>query len=158
MQQDLVSMVVSKELQAQLLQLIQQIKDLLPDLISLESGQRRSHLMMGPGSDRYVRVSLTAMAQNPDILPRSIDINAALADLEAMDNLTVVLKAMQHLTGMIEDTVAALGSDAMVTANLGYGLMQTVGKAAGLEEVVKELSYRHARKRRKKTTPDSPGE
>ena len=98
------------------------------------------------------------MAQNPDILPRGIDINAALADLEAMDNLMVVLKAMQQLTGMIEDTVAALGSDAMVTANLGYGLMQSVGKAAGLEEVVKELSYRHGRTRKKKTTPDSEGE
>ena len=50
MQQDLVSMVVSKELQAQLLQLIQQIKDLLPDLISFEPGQRRSRLMMGAGA------------------------------------------------------------------------------------------------------------
>jgi hypothetical protein len=36
--------------------------------------------------------------------------------------------------------------------------LHTVGKAAGMEEVLKELSYRHARKRRKKTTPDSASE
>ena len=87
-----------------------------------------------------------------------MDIDAALAGLEAMDNLLVILKAMQQLTELMEDTVAALGSDAMVAANIGYGMMRSVGKTAGLDEIVKELSYRHARPRRKKTTPDSVGE
>ena len=50
-----------------------------------------------------------------------------------MDNLKVILAAMQQLTVLIEDTVAALGSDCMVIANIGYGLMPVGGKSAGLD-------------------------
>ena len=158
MQQDLVSRVVTKELQAQVLQLIRQIHEKLPNLIALPVGERRSRPMLGAKSQKYTRVCLATLAQNPELIPRGIDIEAALADLEAMDNLMVVLQALQQLTELVEDTVAALGSDAMFVANLGYGLIKSVGKSSGLDEIVKELSYRHARPRRKKPTPESEGE
>lgn len=117
--------------------------------------------MMGAGSETYARLALESGKQNQQILPRGVDIEAAMQDLEALDNLRPVLKALQQLTEMLDDTVAALGSDVMFVANLVYSLLQSVGKAEGLDETLKELRARHARPRRKKPTPESdpnPGE
>jgi hypothetical protein len=155
MQQDLVSIAVTKELQTAVLGLVAQINQQLPGLITLPAAERRGFTMMGPKSERYARGVLLTLQQNADIVPRSIDVGAAVADLEALDNLLPILKAVQQLAERLEDTTAALGSDVMVVANIGYGLMKSVGRSAGLDDILKELSYRHAKSRRKTLTPAS---
>ena len=150
MQQDLVSITVTKDVQNQVLVLIAQINHLLPGLISLPAGERRQFAMMGPKSERFARGVLVALQQNTDIVPRSIDLAAAVADLEAHDNLASITAALMQLTERVADTQAAAGSDAMVVANIGYGLMKSVGRAAGLDDVLEELRYRHRKTRRNK--------
>lgn len=151
MQQDLVSITVTKEVQAQVLALIAQINQLLHGLISLPAGERRQFAMMGPKSERFARGVLLALQQNSDIVPRSIDVAAAVADLEAHDNLAPITAALLQTAERVADTQAAAGSDAMAVANIGYGLMKSVGRAAGLDSTLEELSYRHRKSRRKKT-------
>lgn len=154
MQQNLVSIAVSKALQTSLIQQVAHFKQQLPDLISLTNEERRSLTMMGPKSENFARLALVSMQQNPALIPRGIDLDAAFADLEARDNLIPVLKALQSLVEEIEDTVSALGSDVMVVANIGYGLMKSAGGGAGLDEAVRELSYRHRKRARKSEKPE----
>jgi len=152
-QQNAASIVVSKELQTALLSLIQQVRGHLPGLIALTVDERTSLTMMGPKSENFGRLALVTMKQNPDLMPRGLDMAAAEADLEARDNLIPVLQAVQQLYEELDDTVAALGSDVMVVANFVYGLVKANGGGAGLDEAVKELSLRHKKTRRNKGNP-----
>ncbi|KGQ17936.1 hypothetical protein LF41_1790 [Lysobacter dokdonensis DS-58] len=153
-QQDLVSMVVTKEVQATVLGLIEQIRQQIPGRVSLSVDQRRSLQLMGPRSENYGRLCLVTIAQNLDLLPRGIDIDEAFADLEARDNLIPILKALQQLVEEIDDTIAALGSDVMVVANTSYGVMKAAGGNAALDEAVRELSMRHRKTRKKSEKPE----
>lgn len=149
MSQNLVSLVFTKDQQAAVLALIVQILQMMVGTITLEPDESRDLTHMGTGSDRFVRIVLVALRQNPDILPRNFDIDEAFRDLEALDNLAPVILAVQQLLTRLLDTRMALGSDLIVAANRGYGLMQANGNADGLEEALNEASYRYAKKRRK---------
>jgi hypothetical protein len=149
MSQNLVSMVITKEQQATVLSLIAQILQILAGTISLDADERRSLTSMGSGSDRFVRIVFRALQQNPDIVPRNLDLAEAAADLEALETLLPILSALQQVVARVEDTRLALGSDLMNMANRGYALMQANGSADGLEEALNEASYRYAKKRRK---------
>jgi hypothetical protein len=153
-QQNLVSMTVTKETQATILELIAQIRRLLPELLSLSVEQRRSLQLFGPRSQSYGRLALVTIAQNLHLLPRGIDIDAAFADLEAHDNLIPILAALQQLVEEVDDTIAALGSDVMVVANQSYGVMNAAGGDAGLDEALKELRMRHRKRSKKSEKPE----
>lgn len=153
-QQDLISMVVTKELAATLLSLIQQIRDLLPGRISLEADERRSLVLMGPRSEPFGRLALVTIKQNEELLPRGIDLDATFADLESRDNLIPVLKSLQQLVEEIDDTVAAYGSDVMTMANLSYMLIKAAGGGAGLDEARRQLSFRHRKRSKKSEKPE----
>lgn len=149
MSQNLVSMLITKEQQAAVLALIAQILQILAGTITLEPDERAALTKAGTSSDRFIRLILLALRQNPDIVPRNLDVDEAHRDLEALDALIPIIAAVQQLLTRLEDTRTALGSDLMVAANRGYALMQASGNAAGLEEVLNEASYRYAKKRRK---------
>ena len=98
-QQDLVSMTVTKDLQATLLSLITQMRQALPGLLSLTGDQRRSLQLMGPASENYGRLGLVTGKQNLDLLPRGLDMDAALAKLAAIRDLGVRLAIDDFGTG-----------------------------------------------------------
>ena len=56
------------------------------------------------------------LEQNPQIVPPSLDLSAATADLAAYDQLRPLLERLQRLTTRLDDTVTALGSDTMDVA------------------------------------------
>lgn len=154
MTQNLISIRVSKEDQAKVLALIAQILQILGNLLSLDADERRSLITMGPLSDRFVRIIVLALEQNPDIVPRNLNVEEARADLESFDMLLPILAALQQLLTRVEDTRTALGSDLMVAANRGYALLQANGNNDGFEEILKEASYRYAKGRRKPKAED----
>lgn len=153
MSQNLVSMVITKEQQLTVLALIAQILQILDGLISLDVDDRRSLINKGPGSDRFVRIILLALQQNPGVVPRNMDLTEAHADMDALDMLEPIVAALLQLTARVEDTKTALGSDLMVMANKGYALLQANGNVDGLEEVLNEASYRYKRRRKSKSEP-----
>ena len=105
-----------------------------------------------------MRIVHLALQQNPDIVPRNLSVEEFTRDLEAMDMLVPILAALQQLLTRVEDTKTALGSDLMVAANRGYALMQVNGNYEGMEEALKEASYRYAKNRRKPKKEDGSEE
>jgi hypothetical protein len=153
MSQNLISLTVTDDQIAAALAGLQQIETALTGLISLENGQRRGLMLMGPRSEPFARQTLRVLEQNPGIVPPSLDLVAARADLAALDRLTPVLERVQKLTTRLDDTVAALGSDVMDVALEGYGQIKLSGAAHGLDELRKELGGRFAKNRRKVAEP-----
>jgi hypothetical protein len=151
--QNLVSLNVTDEQVVAVQAGLQQIESALAGLISLESGERRGLMLMGPRSEPFARQTLRVLEQNPGIVPPSLDLAGARADLAALDKLTPMLERVQKLVARLDDTVAALGSDVMDVALEGYGQIKLSGGAHGLDELRRELGGRFAKSRRKVAEP-----
>jgi hypothetical protein len=114
----------------------------LRDLIALSTAKRRSIIRMGDKSEAFCRQALGVLAQNPQVVPASVDLAGALSDLAALDRLRPMLHRLQRLTERAQDTEMALGSDCMTVALAGYQLLKVAGKNQGLEGLRKELGSR----------------
>ena len=153
MAQNLISLNITEEQQTAALAGLAQIEAALPGLLSLDAVERKRMTYMGDKSEVFTRQTLRVLEQNPQIVPPSLDLPEAQADLQALDRLRPVLERLQRLHARVEDTANALGSDAMATALEGYGQIKLSGTAHGLDELRKEIGGRWARGPRK---PDQP--
>ena len=148
MSQNLVSLRITQEQVEQALAGLAQIEAALPGLISLDPADRKSLAHMGPKSEVFARQAMRVLVQNPRIVPPSLDVNGALQDLDAFDKLRPVREVLQRLMTRLDDTVEALGSDAMEAALEGYNQIKLASASHGLEEPRKELAARWVKSRR----------
>jgi hypothetical protein len=115
-------------------------------------GERRGLPLMGPRSEPFARQTLRVLEQNPGIVPPSLDLDAARADLEAHDRLRPLLERLQRLTARVDARRRTVG-DVMDVALEGYALVKVSGRAQGLDERRRERGGRFAKTRRKEAAP-----
>lgn len=120
----------------------------LGGLIALDPDEARSLVKMGQKSEAFVRQTLGILGQNPQIVPPSLELAHAQADLIALDRLRPVLIRLQRLAERGHDTETALGSDMMDVALQGYALLKVSGRQQGLDGLRQDLGSRFARNRR----------
>ena len=149
MSQNLISMEITEEQVGAVMRGIALIEGALPGLISLDVGDRKGLLHMGQKTEVFGRRTIRALVQNPAIVPPSLDLAGAQADLAAYDKLRPIAEALQRLHSRVEDTMAALGHDVMDVALDGYGQLKLSGAAHGLEDLRRELGTRFSRTRRR---------
>ena len=124
-------------------------------LIALQPAQRRALIKMGDKSEVFCRQTLKLLQQNPQVVPPSLSVDEAQADLAAYDQIDTFLLRLARLSERAQDTSTALGSDLMSFALEGYGLLRVSGKNQGLEDLRRELGARFARGAAH-TTPEAP--
>jgi len=151
--QNPISINITEEQQTAALAGLAQIETALPGLLSLDTEARKRMTYMGDKSEVFTRQTIRVLEQNPQIVPPSLALAEAQADLLALDRLRPVLERLQRLMVQAQDTANALGSDAMATALEGYGQIKLSGTAHGLDELRKEIGGRFARPARKPGTP-----
>ena len=142
---------------AQLAASLQALTDLetqLSGLVAMSTEQRRKLARMGDKSEAFCRQTLSVLAQNPQVVPPSLKLAEAQADLVALDKLRPRLQRLQRLAERGADSETALGSDIMRCALDGYALLKVSGRNQGLEGLRKELGTRFARSTR--STEDVP--
>lgn len=128
----------------------------LTGLIALQPAQRRSLTKMGDKSEVFCRQTLKLLQQNPQVVPPSLDVAEAAADLVAFDQIGSFLLRLTRLSARAEDTSTALGSDLMSFALEGYGLLKVSGKNQGLEDLRRDLGARFARGAARPTSEPAP--
>jgi len=154
-QKNRVSMVITEHDQHDVLNLVRAIPDRLKGLISLPPSQVRNKRMSTKEEGR-ARAMLRALQQNPSMVPADLDVVGALADMEAMDRLTIIDDELQRVAAQVRDTRIALGMDIMDVVSVGYGLSKTFGAKRGLGAFVHEMSARFGRKKKSaKPAPES---
>lgn len=121
------------------------LEDRLSGLIDMDASERRGLAKMGDKSEAFCRQTLRVMAQNPGIVPASVQLADAQADLKQLDALRERTARLRQLLGRCDDTELALGSDVMSTALEGYALLKVLGKGSGLEELRQGIGARFAR-------------
>lgn len=122
-------------------------------LISLEADERRVMVRMGQKSEQFCRETLTSLQQNPKVIPPSLGLSEAQADLQVYDRLRPVVQRLKQLTQRADDTHDALGSDIMALSLEGYALLKVAGRNQGLEGLRRELGGRFAKHRKPAPLP-----
>ena len=145
MSQNLISLTLTDNQLAIVDQCLTDIETQLMDLIAMNTAQRRSLMRMGDKSETFCRQTVNVLAQNPQIVPPSIKLADAQADLAALDRLRPRLQRLTRLAERGSDTEIALGSDVMNVALQGYALLKVAGRNQGLEGLRRELGSRFAK-------------
>lgn len=145
MSQNLVSLSFTEAQLAAIDQALADLETHFAGLIALTVDQRRSIRRMGEKSEKFGRLALSALEQNPQVVPPSLTLGDALQDLATLDQLRPRLQRLQRLSERAVDTEAALGSDVMSVALQGYALLKVAGKNQGLEGLRKALGARFMR-------------
>ena len=135
---------------------LQTIQKKLPFLITLSTEERRKLFKMGDKSLAFVNNSLTAAQSNPDILPASFDIQEFVRDYQLAATLTELLIALRQLSEQVDDTLLAVGSEAMSSSLTVYGYVKTAAKKTpGLKRLAEQLGDRFKAIRNKPVKPAS---
>ena len=152
MSQNIISLVLTDAQIKASMDALTALEGALTGLISLDAEERRRLTKMGQKSEVFCRQAISVLVQNPQIVPPSLHLADAQADLLALDRLRPVLDRLQKIAERGSDTEIALGSDLMDVALEGYGLLKVSGKNQGLDGLRKELSSRWSKSRR---TPEA---
>src|SRR3546814_5709396 len=113
MSQNMVSLTISDEQATSAMAGVSQVGAALPGLVSLEPDDRKGLVYMGSKSEVFCRQTIRLLEQNPQIIPPSMDLAGAVADLAALDRLRPIHEQLRQLLSRMDDTITALGSDAM---------------------------------------------
>jgi hypothetical protein len=147
MSQNIISITFEEKSLNTIDQAIDALEAEMRNLIDLPVEDRRALMKMGGKSETFCRQTLNVLAQNPQVVPASLDLAEAQRDLQALDVLRSRSSRLRQLMGRVEDTELALGSDVMSAALDGYALLKVLGKGSGLEALRKEVGLRFAKKR-----------
>ncbi|MEH2376420.1 hypothetical protein [Nostoc sp.] len=122
---------------------LQTVQKKLPFLITLSTQERRKLVKMGDKSLAFVNNSVTAAQSNREILPATFDVAELVRDYQLATALTELLISMQQLTEQVDDTLMAVGSEAMTSSLTVYDYVKTASKKTpGLKTVAEQLGER----------------
>ncbi|NEU71553.1 hypothetical protein PI95_002890 [Hassallia byssoidea VB512170] len=122
---------------------LQTVQKKLPFLITLTTEERRKLFKMGDKSLAFVNNSVAAAQSNRDILPASFDVEELVRDYQLVSTLTELLTSMRQLTEQVDDTLLAVGSDAMTSSLTVYDYVKTAAKKTpGLKTIAEQLGER----------------
>ena len=140
--QNLVSLNLSAQDLADVDAALATLRRVFAPMVALQPEQRRELYKMGDKSEAFCRQTLSVLAQNPQVVPPSLDVQGAQSDLATLDQLRPRLQRLQRLAERATDSDTALGSDIMRCALDGYALLKVAGRNQGLEGLRKELGSR----------------
>ncbi|MBD2505982.1 hypothetical protein H6G91_01635 [Nostoc muscorum FACHB-395] len=122
---------------------LQTVQKKMPFLITLSNEERRKLVKMGDKSLAFVNNSITAAQSNREILPATFDVEELVQDYQLAAALTELLTSMQQLSEQVDDTLMAVGSEAMTSSLTVYDYVKTASKKTpGLKTVAEQLGER----------------
>jgi hypothetical protein len=149
MAQNLVQTVITDEQIAQAKAALDVLERIFPDFVVLDVEDRRSIKRTGTKSEQFCRQTLIVGQENPKLVPESVGLQDALADMAAYDKLFPLHARLTQVMQRWDDTLLALGSD-VYDASLGvYLLLKAFGKSMGLDELRKSIGALFSKTRRK---------
>ncbi|MCC5657894.1 hypothetical protein LC608_13020 [Nostoc sp. XA010] len=122
---------------------LQKIQQKMPFLVTLSTEERRKLVKMGDKSLAFVNNSVTAAQSNREILPATFDVEELVRDYQLATTLTELLISVQQLAEQVDDTLMAVGSEAMTSSLTVYDYVKTASKKTpGLKTVAEQLGER----------------
>lgn len=137
--QDINETVSEQDLQ-EIRQAIATIQAKLPFLITLSTIERQRLFKMGDKRMTFVQTSLNAAQSNRNILPASFNLEAFSNDYQLALALMEIEMSLNQLSEQIDDTLLAVGSEAMTSSLTVYDYVKTAAKKTpGLKGIAEQL-------------------
>ncbi|MCK6386321.1 MAG: hypothetical protein L6Q65_01790 [Zoogloea sp.] len=130
------------------------LEEKLKAMVELTAAQRLELVKMGPTSESFVRQSLATLEQDPDILPRSFNLEEMQRDLRALDELRPIFSRLRQLGGRAADTERALGSDLYSAALAAYRFAKAAEGSAVADALREHGAERFATAGKRSPSPD----
>ncbi|MBW4520920.1 MAG: hypothetical protein KME16_14600 [Scytolyngbya sp. HA4215-MV1] len=121
----------------------------LPFTIKMSNKAKQALPKMGDKSQAFVRKAMEVAVQHQDYLPRSFDLLEMQRDIALFEALYPIVMELNQLQATLDDTLAAVGSDAYSAALQVYRHMKAHGEGSGLDSYVEDMGQRFGRKSRK---------
>ena len=153
MTQNLVSLDISAADVAEFDAALAVIEKFVKPLLSLTADEVKGLSKMGDKSEQFCRQAAMLLGQNRDVLPATFALDEMVSDLAAFDALRPRAVRLHDALARLDDTLMALGSDVMVAASKGYGLMQMFGKDESLTMLQDAMLVRRPGNRKPKAAP-----
>lgn len=118
---------------------LQIIQEKMPFLIALTAQERRKLFKMGDKSLAFVNNSVNTAQSNREIFPASFDIEEFIQDYQLATTLSELLILIRQLTEQVDDTLLAVGSEAMINSLTVYKYVKTAAKKTPSLKTVAEL-------------------
>ena len=117
---------------------------LLPHLVNLSPGDRLELPKMGDKTVAFVTKSISHMEENPNLIPKYLEVDPVKVDLAAIEMLRKILSALKNLADMADDTMLLSGSEAYVAALAFYNYIKGAARAnvPGAEMIYNDLKKR----------------
>lgn len=133
----------------QILDLIAQIRALLPFLIDLSPEERQTLVKMGNSGRPFVEQALNLVEQDDSFMPRSFDKTVMRKDKDLDTAMQPVVIQMTQLFEAINDTMMLVGSDLILAGLDVYRNARNNGRGAHLDNLVPLLGQRFKLKPKK---------
>jgi hypothetical protein len=141
--QNLISAATNDQVIASALTFIDKARTQFPFLLNLSVDDRKKFRKMGPKSVDYVNDTLAGAKQFTGSLPADFPLEEFTKDVVLINKLFPVIVASQALTEGLNDTILALGSDAMKEADEVYGFLKQASKTnANAKALVEQIGKR----------------
>ncbi|MBH8573179.1 hypothetical protein I8752_09145 [Nostocaceae cyanobacterium CENA369] len=122
---------------------LQTVQQKMPFLVTLSTEERRKLVKMGDKSLAFVNNSVTAAQSNREILPASFNVEELVRDYQLASTLTELLTLIKQLNEQVDDTLLAVGSEAMTGSLTVYDYVKTAAKKTpGLKTLADQLGER----------------
>jgi hypothetical protein len=134
------------------------IKGKLPQgLVTLTPEERRAYVKMGDKSIAFVEKALDTAQSFPQLLPVFVDIAEFKKDVEAVKVMKTILRQLEEITILLDDSILLAGSEALTAALSIYNVAKDAARrdVAGAKLVADELKVRFPGKKHKEEIPNA---
>lgn len=147
---------LSAEDRDRILELISQIRALMPFLVDLTPEERQQLVKMGDWGRPIVEQTLVLAEQDDSFLPRSFNVPKMRMDKDLYDALTPIFIQLSRLFEGVNDTMMLTGSDLIMGGLDVYGNAKKNGIGEHLDNLIPLFARRF--KRQSKKDEDGGGE
>ncbi len=145
-----ISQEITDTVKAQILTKFQEIKDLLPFLITLTPEEKRGIITISTERGAMDEAFVSEMTAHPDLIPAYVDAVELARDRELRADLLELLQRSRELCDSLEDTAHVAGSDVLLGYLSFYNSVQQAAKrgVGGSKALLDNLSRFFPRSRR----------
>jgi len=145
------SVTLSAQQKAEIIEKIAAVKAALPFLVNLTPDERHSLRKVAEKRQGYVNDVMIAVKANPTMIPPVIDVQEYIKDATLYNDMAEIMAHLKTLYEGINDTYMAAGNEAISVTDQCYGILKQAAKGnASLTSTVQELAKHFKSQRSKK--------
>ena len=126
---NLISTTISEESMKKIMDAIDRIEELLPDLVTLSNEKLASLPKVSLSTIEFVYETLELVDKYPTLIPQDVEVPEIRKDAELIGSIYKILKPLRKLVRRLEDSAVLAGSEAYLPSMAIYNAVKTVGKS-----------------------------